>query len=273
MSRFKDPQLSIPEIAKQLGVDSVVEGSVTKQGDRLRVTAQLIRGITDEHLWSETYDRQMRDALTLESELAQSIAERVQVMVTGEERQRLSSAAPVSPEVYELYLKGRFALGQGNKADLEQGIYDFQEAVNRDATFAPAYLGLAMAYTHLGTIFAGVPPGETRPKVIRFAGQALALDQNLADAHVVLANTLQQEWHWVEAEAEYQRALTIDPNNAQAQAEFADWLSCQGRTDEAVAWIQRARALDPVGVSGASVSWTSSRRIVTTTPFASHAAR
>jgi TolB-like protein/Tfp pilus assembly protein PilF len=255
VSRFKDPQLSVPEIAKQLGVDAVVEGSVTKQGNRLRVTVQLIRGTTDEHLWSETYDRKMSDALTLESDLAQSIAEKVQVTVTGEERQRLSSAAPVAPEVYELYLKGQFALGQGNTAGVEQGIDDFQQAVKRDANFAPAYLGLASAYTGLGTIFSGVPPEETRPKVIHFAEQALALDPNLADAHVVLANTLQQQWHWAEAEAEYRRALAISPNSAKAQEGFADWLSDQGRTDEAVTWIQRARALDPAGVSGGDVSW------------------
>ena len=113
--RFKNSQISIPEIARTLGVDAVVEGSVTKEGDRIRVTAQLIRGATDQHFWSETYDREMRDALTLESELAQSIAEKVEVTVTGEEQQRLRSQRPVAPEVYESYLKGRFAFGQGDK--------------------------------------------------------------------------------------------------------------------------------------------------------------
>ncbi|HEY0784997.1 MAG TPA: tetratricopeptide repeat protein [Acidobacteriaceae bacterium] len=255
VSRFKDPQLSVSEIARHLGVDAVVEGSVTKQGDRLRVTAQLIRATTDEHLWSETYDRQMRDALTLESELAQSIAEKVQVTITGAERQRLSSAAPVAPEVYELYLKGRFALDHGNKEDLDEGIRDFEEAVNRDARFAPAYLGLAVAYSQMGTIFAGMPPLETREKVVQFAEKALALDPGLAAAHVVLANTLQRQWHWADAEAEYRRALAIDPNNAGAQAGYAEWLSCQGRLDEALSWVERARATDPMEVSGSDVSW------------------
>ena len=113
--RFKNPQVSVPEIARTLGVDAVVEGSVIKEGDRIRVTAQLIRGATDAHFWSETYDREMRDALTLESELAQSIAEKVEVTVTGEELQRLSSARPVAPEVYESYLKGRFRSGTGKQ--------------------------------------------------------------------------------------------------------------------------------------------------------------
>jgi TolB-like protein len=253
--RFKNPQLSTPEIAKALGVDAVVEGSVMKEGDRIRVTAQLIRGATDAHFWSETYDLKMRDALTLESELAQSIAEKVEVTVTGEEHQRLSSAHPVAPEVYESYLRGRFVLGDGKRAAVEQSIPYFEDALNRDPTFAPAYLGLAEAYTFLGTVAAGVAPEATRPKVTAFARKALALDPNLVEAHVVLANVLQEEWHWTEAEAEYSRALQLNPNNAKANSEYALWLLCQGRTDEAVARIEHARALDPVGVSGGSVSW------------------
>jgi TolB-like protein/Tfp pilus assembly protein PilF len=253
--RFKNTQLSIPEIARTLGVDAVVEGSFMREGDRIRVTAQLIRGATDQHFWSETYDRDMRDALTLESELAQSIAEKVEVTVTGEEQERLRSGRPVAPEVYESYLKGRFALRQGNRAGAEESIHDFEDALSRDRTFAPAYLGLAKAYTDLGTVFAGVSPESTRPKVMNFARQALALDPDLVEAHVALANVLQQEWHWAEAEAEYRRALELGSNDADAHSGFALWLLCQGRTDEAVAFVQRARALDPVGVSGAAVAW------------------
>src|SRR5271156_4824046 len=119
--RFSSTQLSVPEIAKMLGVDAVVEGSVTQEGNRIRVTAQLIRGATDTHFWSETYNREMRDALTLESELAEAIAEKVQVTVTGNERQRLTAAHPIAPEVYESYLRGRFILDQTNKrSEIEQ---------------------------------------------------------------------------------------------------------------------------------------------------------
>ena len=253
--RFKDPKLSIPEIAKILGVDAVVEGSVIKEGDRIRVTAQLIRGATDVHFWSETYDREMRDALTLESELALSIAKKVEVTVSGEEQQRLSSARPVAPEVYESYLRGRFVLGQANRPAVEQSIHYFEEALNRDATFAPAYVGLAEAYTSLGTVFGGMPPEATRPKVTSYARKALALDPNLVEAHVALAFVLEEEWHWTEAEAEYRRALELNPNNADAHSWFALWLVCQGRTDEAVAEIGRARALDPVGITGDRVSF------------------
>ena len=253
--RFKNPQLSVPEIARTLGVDAVVEGSVIREGDRIRITAQLIRGETDTHFWSETYDRELRDALNLESELAQAIAEKVEVTVTGEEHQRLSSARPVEPEVYESYLKGGFALGRGYPAGANQSIPYFEDALKRDPTFAPAYLGLAEAYTNLGTVFSGVSPEVTRPKVISFARKALALDPNLVEAHVALAFVLEEEWHWTEAEAEYRRALELNPNNAEAQAWFALWLVCEGRTDEAVAEVQRARELDPVMVGGGSVAW------------------
>lgn len=254
--RFKNPQLSVPEIAKILGVDAVVEGSVIRDGTRIRVTAQLIRGATDEHFWSETYDRELSDALTLESELAQAITEKIEVTVTGQEHQRLIAARPVAPEVYESYLKGKFVLEQGNgKAGIEESIGDFNAAIRQDPTFALASLGLAQSYTALGTVFAGISPTETRPRVIAAAQRALALDPELAEAHTVLANVLQQEWDWAEAEAEYKRALELAPNDANAYAGYALWLSCQGRTDEAVTWIRHARELDPTVVTGGSVSW------------------
>jgi pentatricopeptide repeat protein len=254
--RFSNSQLSVPEIAKMLSVDAVVEGSVTQQGNRIRVTAQLIRGATDEHFWSETYDREMRDALTLESELAQSIAEKVQVTVTGDERQRLAAAHPIAPEVYESYLRGRFVYARANSsAELEQSIGNFEDAINKDSTFAPAYVGLAEAYTDLGSVFGGGSPAETRPKAMIFTRKALALDPDLVEGHLLLALALQEEWHWAEAETEYRRALQLNPNGADAHGAFALWLLCEGRTEEAVQWIKRGQELDPLEVSGADVSW------------------
>jgi TolB-like protein/DNA-binding winged helix-turn-helix (wHTH) protein/Flp pilus assembly protein TadD len=254
--RFRDPQHSAPEIAKTLGVDALIEGSVLKVGNRIRVTAQLIRGATDEHFWSETYVRELGDALTLQSELAQSIAKKVEVSVTGEEHQRLTAARPVAPEVYESYLKGRFALDKSNsRTGIEESIGYFQDAVNRDPTFAPAYLGLASAYDELGTVFIGVPPQETRPKVISAARRALELDPDLAEAHVLLAGVQQEQWHWAEAEAGYRRALELKPNDAAAHAGLAWWMLCQGRLDEALTWTQRGRELDPLSVSGAAIAW------------------
>jgi pentatricopeptide repeat protein len=254
--RFKDSKETVPEIAKALGVDAVVEGSVIREGNRIRVSAQLIRAATDEHLWSETYDREMRDVLTVESELAEEIADRVKVTLTDPEQRRLKAARPVAPEVYESYLKGLYALDDASSmAGIDAGIGDFQDAIAKDPTFAQAYLGLAEAYTTMGLVFSGGVPAETRPKVMSAARKALELDPNLADAHVVLANVLQEEWQWSEAETEYKRALELSPNSANAHAGYALWLLCEGRTDEAVDWVRRGRELDPAEVSGASVAW------------------
>ncbi|HMG88256.1 MAG TPA: tetratricopeptide repeat protein [Terracidiphilus sp.] len=253
--QFKDTHLSTPEIARKLGVDALVEGSVVRDGQRIRVHAQLIRGSTDEHFWSESYDRELGDALTLESDVAQSIARKVEVTVTGEERARLVTARSVSPEVYESYLKGLAAKGN-SRAEVEKQIAWFGEAIRKDPTFAPSYVGLADAYASLGTVFVGAPPAETRPKVISAAQKALELDPELADAHVELANIYVRQWKWAEAEAEYRRALDLNPNDAVAHEGFSDWLLCHGRTEEALAWARRARDLDPLGTSGHTIGWT-----------------
>ncbi len=254
--RFKNPQLSVPEIAKMLHVDAIVEGSIMRQDNRFRVTAQLIRGSTDEHFWSETYDRDLRDVLTVQSELAQAIAEKVQVTVTGEEHQRLTAARPVAPEVYESYLKGLYAEGKSNsRADVEESIGYFNRAIQLDPTFAPAYVGLADATDQLGTVIIGAPPGEARAKAMRAARKALELDPDLPEAHVLIANLLQEQWHWADAEAEYNRALELSPNDVDAYGGISSWLLSHGRTDEALAWARRGRELDPLTVSGANIGW------------------
>jgi TolB-like protein/Flp pilus assembly protein TadD len=255
--RFKNPQMTVPEIARTLGVDAIVEGSVMREGSRVRVTAQLIRAATDEHFWSETYDRDLRDVFSLQSELAQTIAEKVQVTVTGEEHERLAAARAVAPEVYENYSKGEFALsGSTSKADFEASIAYFELAIKEDPTFAPAYVGIANAYSNLGTVFVGGVPQETRPKVISAAQKALELDPNLAETHVLMANALQQQWHWAEAEAEYKRALELNPNSAPAYEGYALWLVCHGRAEDAVASAERGRELDPFAVSFEDLGWT-----------------
>ncbi len=254
--QFKGTRTPVPQIAKTLSVDALVEGSVIREGNRIRVHAQLIRAATDEHFWSETYDRDLQDVLALQSDVAQSIARKVAVTVTGEEHARLTAARSVSPEVYESYLKGQFALEKSNsRSEFEESIAYFEEAIKRDPTFAPAYVGLAAAHSNLGTVMIGAPAEEERPKAIAAARKALELDPELADAHVILANMQQRQWHWVEAEAEYKRALEITPNDAYAHGGFASWLLCQARTDEALAWARRGRELDPVAVSGDDVGW------------------
>lgn len=247
--RFKNPQISVPQIARELGVDAIVEGSITREGNRIRVTAQLIRGSTDEHFWSEAYDRDLRDVLTLESDVAQSVAQKIEVTVTSEEHSRLVAARNTSPEVYESYLKGRLAKNN-TKAELERSIAYYRDAVNKDPTFAPAYVGLAAAYGKLGGGFMGVPPSEVRPKVLSAAMKALELDPENAEAHALLADVYQKRWQWNDAEVEYKRALQLNPNDSAAHLGYASWLMCQGHMDEALAWSRRARELDPLGVTG-----------------------
>jgi TolB-like protein/Tfp pilus assembly protein PilF len=253
---LKNTQLSLPEIARTLGVDAIVEGSVIREGSRIRVTAQLIRGATDEHFWSETYDRELGDALALESEVAQSIAGKVEVTVTGEEQKRLTAVRSVAPEVYQSYLKGVFTFDKSNsRAGIEESIGYFEDAIKRDSTFAPAYVGLANAYDGLSTAFIGAPPAEARPKIIAAARKALEIDPELAEAHVLLAEVEKDLWRWAEAEVEYRRALDLNPNDAIAENGFAEWLLSQGRPEEALAWARRAREHDPLAVSGVRIGW------------------
>jgi TolB-like protein/tetratricopeptide (TPR) repeat protein len=252
--QFKGTRKSVPAIGKELNVDAVIEGSVLRSGDKIRVTVQLIRADTDEHLWSGTFDRELQDVLALQNEVTQGIAGHIESAVTGA---RGSPVPPrtVAPDVYEAYLKGRFALHAGSRAGLEEALRDFQTAIDADATFAPAYVGLASTYEALGLVFYGEPPGETRPKTVAAARRALELDPELAEARGLLANALQKDWRWPEAEAEYRRAIELSPSDAGAQAGLADWLVCQGRTEEALASARRAQELDPRAFSGGQVGW------------------
>jgi len=251
---LKDTKMSAPDIAKTLQVDALVEGSVVREGNRIRIYAQLIRGATDEHFWSETYDRELPDAIALESDVAQSVARKVEVTFTGDEHSRLVAARHVSPDVYESYLKGQFSKGN-SRAEIQQSIAYFQDAIAKDATFAPAYLGLAYAYERLGTSFLGAPTDEARPKVVRAARKALELDPQLAEAHALLGRVLKKQFQWTDADAEYKQALALNPNSASAHLEYAEWLASHGRMDEALAWSRRARELDPLGDATLSIGW------------------
>jgi TolB-like protein/Flp pilus assembly protein TadD len=249
--RFKGTKLSVPEIARTLGVDALVEGSVIRQGNRIRVHAQLIRASTDEHLWADEYDGELGDVLTLESEVAQSIARTVEVKVTGEERVRLITAHHVSPEVYESYLKAENEFSKSSsQTELEQSIAYFEVTIGKDPNFAPAYVGLAKAYERLGSVLGGAPPKETHPKMMSAVRKAIELDPDLAEPHVLLAEVYQKQWQWSDADADCKRALELNSNDAGAHVGYAKWLLCQGRTDEALAWVQRARELDPLGGAG-----------------------
>jgi TolB-like protein/Flp pilus assembly protein TadD len=251
--QLKGTRKSVPAIGKELNVDAVIEGSVLRSGDKVRVTVQLIRAATDEHLWASTYDRELRDILALQSDVAQGIARHVEAAVAGAQNLAVAPRT-VAPEVYEAYLKGRFALTKGNRASLDEALGFFTAAIDADSTFAPAYVGVAAAQEQLGTVFFGVPPEDSRPKVIEAARKALELDPQLAEARVLLAHALQRDWHWEEAETEFRRAIELSPSDAGAHAGLAYWLVCQGRSDEALAWARRAQEIDPLTYNSIDVS-------------------
>jgi TolB-like protein/tetratricopeptide (TPR) repeat protein len=253
--QFKGTRKSVPAIGKELNVDAVIEGSVLRSGDKIRISVQLIRAETDEHLWSGTFDRELQDVLALQSDVTQGIAGHIESAVTGAQKSPAVAPRTVAPHVYEAYLKGRFALHERGRAGLEEALRDFQTAIDADATFAPAYVGLASTYEALGLVFYGAPPAETRPKTLAAARKALELDPELAEARALLANALQKDWHWAEAEAEYRRAIELSPSDANAHSGLADWLLCQGRTQEALASARRAQELDPRAFNGAQVGW------------------
>lgn len=252
VEHLKDTRLTVPEIAKTLQVDAVVEGSVIREGSRIRVYAQLIRATTDEHFWSETYDRELGDVLGLQSELAQTIAQKVEVTVSGAEHNRLVAARHVAPEVYESYAKGLMTEAN-SREEIEANIANFENAIRIDPTFAPAYLGLAESYDSLDTIFVGGPSKEMRKKVVETAQKVIELDPENAEAYAMIAEVHQVQWRWREAEAEYKRALDLKPNDAAALLGYSHWLLCQGRFDDALAASRRARELDPLGVTGTSI--------------------
>ncbi len=250
--QFKATRSSVPEIARKLNVQAVVEGSVIRSGDRIRITAQLIQGDTDVHLWSGTFDRELRDVLALQSDVAQGIARQIEIAVGGQNGSPVAARA-VAPAVYESYLKGRFELHKNTRAGLEEALRHFQVAIDADATFAPAFAGLAAAYTDLGLVFFGASPLETRPKALAAARKALELDPELVEARVLLADALQKNWQWAEAEAEYKQAIELNPSDAGAHSGFSAWLLCQGRTQEALEWARRARELDPLAYDDISI--------------------
>ena len=251
---FKGSRLSVPEIAQTLHVDAVIEGSVVRSGSRLRISAQLISGATDDHLWSGSYDRELRDVLSLQDEVTQAIARQIQITIGGQESVR-RDAPRVSPDAYEDYLRGRFALNRSLTASPHDSVRYFEAAIAKDSMFAPAYSGLGAAYMRLGSVFGGALPANARANAIRAAEKALELDSELVEAHVVLGDASVRQWQWDVAEASYRRAIDLNPNDAAAYAGQAHWLLCLGRTDEALASARRARELDPLALFGTNIGW------------------
>jgi len=246
--QFKDSRRPLGKIANELGVEMILEGSALRVGNRVRITAQLIEAKSDRHLWAESYERDLSDILSLQSEVARTIAREVEVKLTPQEETRLATTRAVDPEAFTLYLKGRFFWNRRNPADLQKGLEHFQKAVERDPKYAEAYAGLADSYSLLGGIVYHVlPPHQARPRSKALALRAIALDDMLAEAHTALAlNLFEYDWNWKEAEKEYQRAIELNPSYATAHQWYAELLSTQGRHEDARKEILRARELDPL---------------------------
>jgi len=246
--RFKDTQLSVPEIARTLRVDAIVEGSIIREGSRIRVHAQLIRGATDEHIWSEEYPREYRSLLEVQEEVARRIAEQIQISLTPEDRARLASTQPVDPEAHENYLKGRYYFNQRTGDALNKSIASFQQAIARDSRYALAYSGLADAYAVLG--FRGGFPSKDALSLAKTAAlKAIELDETLTEPHASLAFIAEtHEWDWATAEREYKRALELSPSDARTHNWYAGYLMYVGRFDDGISEAKCARDLDPLSL-------------------------
>ena len=245
--QFKHKKQSLPDIARQLNVDALIEGAVVREGDQVRVTVQLVDGGTDRHLWAENYQREMRGILALQAEMAQAIASEVNARLTEEERSRLTVAHLVNPAAHELYLRGRYHLnrrGPGHPGEVEKARDFFEQSLKMDAAYAPAYSGLADAYLRL--VWQGAPRQEGLALGKAAALKALELDESLAEGHVSLAESKEFERDWAGADQEFRRAIGLNPNYAHAHHWYSQFLSEVGRHDEAIAEIRRAFDVDPL---------------------------
>jgi TolB-like protein/DNA-binding winged helix-turn-helix (wHTH) protein/Tfp pilus assembly protein PilF len=245
---YKRTVKTLPEIARELNVDALVEGAVMRSGNRVRITAQLIQAATDKHLWAESYERDARDVLALQDEVARNITAEIQIKLTPQQQARLASAGPVNPEAHELYLKGRYEWNKRTEEGLKKGIQYFEKAIAKDPNYAVSYAGLADSYGILADN-GFCPPEECYPKATAAAQKALGMDDSLAEAHSSLAQILQSyDWDWSGAEKEIQRAIELNPGYATAHHYYALFLSNMGRPAGAIVEIRKARELDPLSI-------------------------
>ncbi len=252
--RYKGTQKSVPEIARELHVDAVVEGSVLRVGDRVRISAQLIQAPADRHLWASNYERDLRDVLTLQGEVARAIAGEIGIRLTPEERSRLADKKTVNPEAYEAYLKGRYHWFRGTAPDAQKSLDYFQQSVAKQPDYAMGHAGVANAYGQMaGSAYGVLSPKEAFPKAKVAAMRAVELDPTLAEPYESLAwSSFIFDRDWKTAESQFQRALRLNPSYPDAHHSYATFLSRMGRFDEAIREVKRAQELDPLSLSGNS---------------------
>ncbi len=243
--RFKKTKKPVLEVGRELNVDGVVEGTVERSGQRVRIRVQLIQASSDRHLWAQTYDRELRDTLLLQSEAARDIASEIEAKLTVMQQQRLAAAHPIDPEAHEAYLKGLYFSNKRSAPNLERAIRYFEDAIARDPNYAAAYSGLSDAL--LGQIFAGTPSSKVAEKIRWAAEKAIALDPLSPEAHNSLGGVREfYDWDWSGAENEYRRSIELSPNFVAGHQDLAMFLAFQGRFDNAIAEAQRSQELDPL---------------------------
>ncbi len=248
--RYKGTGKPLPEIARELNVDGLVEGSVLRAGERVRITAQLIHAATDQHLWAKSYDRDLRDVLALQSEVARAIAEEVQIKLTPQQQERLARGRQVSPAAHEAYLKGRYYWAKATEEAFRKSIEYFEEAIAKDAAYALAYSGLADSYSMLANpMLEVVPPSEIMPKMRAATMKALELDDALPEAHTTLGRIkFYFDWDWAGAEKAFRRAIELNPNYPMVHFLYALLLNPLERHAEAIREVRRAHELDPLAL-------------------------
>jgi TolB-like protein/DNA-binding winged helix-turn-helix (wHTH) protein/Flp pilus assembly protein TadD len=247
---YKGVRKLLPEIARELNVEAVVEGTVLRFGDRVRITAQLIGLPVERHLWAQSFEGDLRDTLALQNSVACAIAEQIRATVTQQEQAALQNSKPLNPVAYEAYLKGRYFMNKRTGGGLKKAIEYFSHAIERDPTYAAAYSGLADAYALSGDWKYGVlSPQDAFSKAKAAATKALALDNNLAEAHASLAFALDlYGWDWETAETEYKLAIKLDPGYATAHQWYSWHLMMMGRNSEGILELTKAESLDPLSL-------------------------
>ena len=247
---YKRVRKPLPEIARELNVEAVVEGTVWRSGDRVRITAQLIQVPDDKHLWAQSYEGDLQDALALQNSVARAIAEQIQVTLKPQEEAALKTSPTVNAEAYEAYLKGRYFWNKRTREGLVKAIDYFHQAIDTDPDYAMAYSGLADSYALSGDWEYGISsPQDAFPRAKAAVTKALALDDNLSEAHTSLAFIEDlYDWGWASAEKEYKRALALNPGYATAHQWYASHLMVMGHNGEAIAELKRAESLDPLSL-------------------------
>jgi len=247
---YKGARKPLPQIARELNVDAVVEGTVLRSGDQVRITAQLIEASTDKHIWSQSYEGELRDTLALQNRVASAIADQIRINLTPREQAALKNVKVVNPDAYESYLKGRYFWNKRTADGLKVALAYFKQAIEEDPKYAQAYSGLADTYALLGDWqYAVMTPKEAFPKAKAAAIKALELDSTLGEAHNSLAFVLDGfDWDFDSAGKEFQRAIELNPGYATAHHWYAWHVSLLGRYDEAIAEMRKAQNLDPLSL-------------------------